>query len=169
MLMRLVVLVAVLMVVIGAASQTGFFDRFTAMGSNADSASTDSTPPPSGPTVLHAGDNGHFFVDASVSGRPVRFMVDTGASVVVLSGETARRIGIYPAAAAFTGASQTANGTVPVAPLRLSEIRIGAIRLYDVDAAILPVGASTVDLLGMSFLKRLGSFQSNGGQMILTP
>lgn len=171
MLMRLLLLAAVVMVVVGAAGQYGFFDRFVALTGEAepDALAPVAASAPAGPVVLQAGDQGHFFVDASVSGRPVRFMVDTGASVVVLSGETARRIGIRLGASDFSRASQTANGTVAIAPVRLSEIRIGSIRLRDVDAAVLPEGASAVDLLGMSFLKRLRSFQSSGRQMTLSP
>lgn len=168
MLMRFVVLVAVVMVVIGAASKTGFFDRFTAIEASDDSAA-ESPPTPSGPVVLSAGENGHFFVDASVAGRPVRFIVDTGASLVVLSAETAQRLGIKPSPAEFTGQSRTANGIVPFAPVQLAEVRIGSIRLANVDAAVLPEGATETDLLGMSFLRRLRSFQSSGRQMVLTP
>jgi len=169
MFMRVVVLVAVLMVVIGAASESGFFDRFTAPGA-VNIVAADHTPPePAGPVVLAAADNGHYFVDASVSGRPVRFVVDTGASLVVLSAETARRLNLKPAPGEFVGQSRTANGVVAFAPVRLPEIRIGSIRLANVDAAILPEGATDTDLLGMSFLKRLRSFQSSGRQMILTP
>jgi aspartyl protease family protein len=167
MLMRLILLAAVTMILAGAAAQYGFFDRFVAL-TGAPAVSSAGTAP-TGPVVLQAGDGGHFFVDASISGRPVRFMIDTGASVVVLSGETARRIGIRPAAGDFSGASQTANGIVAIAPVRLDEIRIGSIRLRNVDAAVLPEGASNVDLLGMTFLKRLRSFQSSGRQMTLSP
>lgn len=168
MLMRFILLAALVMLAVGVAAQTGFFERFaTPMAVNVIAANP--RPTPSGSVVLDTGPGGHFFVDASVSGRSVRFMVDTGASLVVLSAETARRLDIRPMAADFSGVSRTANGTVRFAPVRLADIRVGAIRITGVDAAVLPDGASDTDLLGMSFLSRLGGFRSDGRTMVLAP
>lgn len=181
MLMRFILLAALVMLVVGVAGQSGFFERFTAStisesGGTVSRRSVTNAPAaasgvrsPVGSVVLDAGAGGHFFVDATVSGRSVRFMVDTGASLVVLSAETARRLDIRPTAAAFSGVSRTANGAVRFAPVRLGDIRIGAIRLAGVDAAVLPEGASDIDLLGMSFLGRLGGFRSDGRIMVLSP
>jgi len=168
MLMRFILLAALVMLAVGVAGQTGFFERFTAPEA-VDVMAADTRPKPSGTVVLDAGPGGHFFVDAFVSGRSVRFMVDTGASRVVLSAETARRLDIRPMPADFKGVSRTANGTVRFAPVRLADIRVGPIRITGVDAAVLPDGATDTDLLGMSFLGRLGGFRADGRIMVLSP
>jgi len=119
--------------------------------------------------VLEADASGHYLVDASVDGRPVRFVVDTGATRVALSAETARRIGLAVDRSAFTALTRTANGTVAAAPVVISEVRVGGARIADVDALVLPEGALDVDLLGMSFLSRLAGFRVSGRQMVLSP
>lgn len=166
MFMRLVVLGAILAVLIGIASRLDVPGLLSQIAQN-PGRETDA-PPSRGPVVLRADQSGHYFVDASISGRAVRFVVDTGATSVVISAETARRLNLSPSRSDFTGISRTANGAVPFVPIQLAEVRVGSIVLRNVDAAILPEGALETDLLGMSFLKRLRGFQSAGGQMILT-
>ncbi|MBK5911881.1 hypothetical protein CCR85_10310 [Rhodothalassium salexigens] len=110
--------------------------------------------------------DGHFYVRATVGGTPLRFMVDTGASLVVLSPADARRIGIDPPRAAFTGRVQTANGTVAVAPVRLDAVRVGDIVVRDVPALVhgRALGQS---LLGQSFLNALDGYEVRDGRLIL--
>lgn len=166
MLARVVILAALVLVAVGALSGSGLFDRFATV------EAPEAAPPPASPrapVVLVADPSGHYFVDASVASKPVRFVVDTGATTVALSAETAKRLGVMPPERAFTGASRTANGIVAVAPIRLAEIRIGNLRVAGVDAVVMPAGALSVDLLGMSFLGRLSGFRVTGKQMVLTP
>jgi aspartyl protease family protein len=112
-----------------------------------------------------AGD-GHFHVEAEVNGARVDFMLDTGASDVVLTPEDARRLGWDPEALDYTRPYDTANGTVRGAPVRLDEVRIGPIRLRDVAASVnqTPMESS---LLGMSLLKRLSGVEFQGDQLTL--
>jgi aspartyl protease family protein len=61
----------------------------------------------------------------------------------------------------------TANGTVKAAQVRLREVQIGRIAVRDVEAVVMPPGRLAGSLLGMSFLKRLASFNVSGGTLVL--
>lgn len=166
MLARVVILAAIVLVAVGALSGSGLLER---LAPALTEAVAPEPVPAKGPVVLEADASGHYMVDASVDGRPVRFVVDTGATRVALSAETARRIGLAVDRSAFTALTRTANGTVAAAPVLLKEVRVGGVRIADVDALVLPAGALDVDLLGMSFLSRLGGFRVSGRQMVLSP
>jgi len=97
-------------------------------------------------------------VEALVDGEPVRFLVDTGASDVVLSPADARRIGFDPAQMSFTRTYNTANGLVQGAPVRLGAVEVGPIRIEDVRASVNGADMRR-SLLGMSFLSRLGGYE----------
>jgi aspartyl protease family protein len=117
--------------------------------------------------ALQAGRNGHFFVNALLDGRALSMMVDTGASSCAFSEEDAERIGIRVRAGDFSRVWNTANGTVRVAPIRISVLQVGSITVRDVDAVVIPRGRLSTSLLGMSFLKRLREFSVSGGTMTL--
>lgn len=105
---------------------------------------------------------GHFVVEARVNGADIRFMVDTGASAVVLSAADARRIGINPEALNYTERYSTANGIVHAAPVRLDRVQVGPIEVEDVRASVTRNGMIG-SLLGMSFLGRLSSYEVRDG------
>jgi aspartyl protease family protein len=111
--------------------------------------------------------DGEFRIDALVNGTPVRFIVDTGASEVVLTPRDAERLGYDLNDLDFSNVSMTANGPVGGAPIVLSEIAIGPIRMDDVAAAV--NGAPMVySLLGINFLNRLKSYEEQDGMLTLT-
>jgi len=116
--------------------------------------------------VVRAGPNGHFLIEAVVNGEPVDFLIDTGASHVILDPDDARRVGFRRHALAFEQRYRTANGTVRAAPVTLRELRIGQHSLFDVDAAVneAPIGIS---LLGMSFLREFGGYRVAGDRLYL--
>jgi clan AA aspartic protease (TIGR02281 family) len=116
--------------------------------------------------VVEAGPGGHYLVEALVNGAPVTFLVDTGASDIVLTLDDARRIGLEPRTLAFTQRFSTANGEVRGAPVVLREIRIGQLSLFDVTASV-NEAALEVSLLGMSFLEQLSGYQVERGRLIL--
>ena len=116
--------------------------------------------------VLYAGPNGHFMVEAWVDGAEIEFLVDTGASTVLLSAEDASRLGMQPGSLDFTAAFETANGVARAAPIILRELRIGSLELDDVNAAVMETPMS-VSLLGMSALSRLDGYEVDGDRMIL--
>lgn len=122
----------------------------------------------SGRTVeLSARSGGHYFVEAEINGRPVAVMVDTGATMVALTYDDARRAGLSPRASDFTHRVSTANGTAKVAPVMLDRIQIGGILVRDVQAAVLEEGKLQTTLLGMSFLGKLSSFSMKQGRLVL--
>ena len=112
------------------------------------------------------GENGHFRVDAEVDGTRIRFLVDTGASDVVLSENDARRLGFNLASLNFNRTYATATGMVWGAPVRLREVRVGPIRIANVAGSV-TTGLVGESLLGMSFLERLESFEISGGTLTL--
>jgi aspartyl protease family protein len=107
-----------------------------------------------------------FHVKAMVGGTPVYFLVDTGASDVLLSQADARRVGIDPEALSYTQLYRTASGTARGAAVTLPEIDIGTIRLTDVNASV-SEGGTDGSLLGMSFLGRLSGYQVDGDTLTL--
>ena len=126
------------------------------------------TPAGGGRVVeLSAKRGGHFFVEAEINGRPVAVMVDTGATMVALTYDDARRAGLSPRDSDFTHRVNTANGVTRVAPVTLDRIQIGPILVRNVEAAVLEEGKLTTTLLGMSFLGKLSSFQMKQGKLVL--
>ncbi len=120
-----------------------------------------------GKVAFRAGMDGQFHVEALVDGVSLRFLVDTGASEVVLSRADARRLGFDVDGLAYTRLYSTANGTVRGAPVRLREIVLGPIRLTDVVASVnqAPMAGS---LLGMTFLGRLDGYEVRDGTLTLS-
>ena len=117
---------------------------------------------------FRARQGGHFVVEARVNGAPVVFLVDTGASDVVLTPADARRIGINPNALSYTRRYSTANGPVEGAPVTLNRVNVGGIELENVRASVTR-GEMAGSLLGMSFLGRLGGYEVRDGVLTLRP
>ncbi|WP_284264704.1 retropepsin-like aspartic protease family protein [Roseicyclus amphidinii] len=110
--------------------------------------------------------DGHFYLTLEVNGTPVRFVVDTGATEMVLSAEDATRVGLKPEALVFSGRAFTANGMVETAPVRLETVALGGV----VDQglrAVVNSGDLGESLLGMSYLRRFDRIEISGGQMVL--
>ena len=110
---------------------------------------------------------GHFQVEGAVDGRRLDFMVDTGATSVVLRERDAARLGIFPTPRDYTGRTSTANGVIKVAPVRLSSLEVNGIRIYDVGAIVVPDDSLGVNLLGMSFLGRVRRFEMANGRLVM--
>ncbi len=115
---------------------------------------------------FRANRRGDYVVRASVDGVPVTFLVDTGASQVVLSRDDARRVGIDPDRLAYVQRFQTANGLVLGAPVHLGEISIGDVRVRNVRGSVTDSDLG-ISLLGMSFINRLSGFEMVGGTLTL--
>ena len=126
----------------------------------APSVSESATPS----AVLTADGMGHFLTTGTVNGKSVRFLVDTGASMIALGAGEARRIGVDANQGEQIVVS-TANGQTLAARVKLDNVRVGEIVVYNVDAMVhqhdLPFA-----LLGMSFLNRM-EMQRNGETMTL--
>jgi aspartyl protease family protein len=117
--------------------------------------------------TLDADRMGHFRVEARIDGRPIAFMVDTGASLVIMRESDAGRAGIWTRPADYTAIVSTANGKIRAAPAKLERIEVGGITVYDVPALVLPDEALGQNLLGVSFLSRLKRYEYADGRMVL--
>jgi aspartyl protease family protein len=116
--------------------------------------------------ALARGENGHFFAQGDVDGAPVRFMVDTGASVIALTAEDAQKLGQtwYPNELQMVG--RGVNGDVIGKPIMLARVRIGDMEVTNVRAIIVPEGLD-VSLLGQSFLSKIPNVNISGDRMTL--
>lgn len=108
---------------------------------------------------------GHVVIDAVVNGAEMRMLVDTGATLVALTPRDAVAAGINLDALEWSERVATAAGPARAAPVRLREIRLGQLSLYNVRAEVLE--RLGISLLGMSFLDRLRSYEMRGGKLIL--
>lgn len=103
--------------------------------------------------------DGHFAVRASVNGQSMTLMVDTGASSVVLKPADAERAGIDLNSLSYTVPVDTANGTAYAAAVRIRTLAVGPLLVRNVDALVARPGSVKENLLGMSFLRRLRSYE----------
>ena len=111
--------------------------------------------------------DGHFWTRADVDGTSIKFLVDTGASVVALTYRDAQRLRLKPEELDFIWTIRTANGETQAASVLLPFIRIGNVRVENVEAMILKNGLLDNSLLGMSFLGELYSYEFKGNTMII--
>ena len=123
-------------------------------------------PPPvsQAAVVLPADGRGHFFAEGQVNGLPLRFLVDTGASMVVLPAADARRLGVDYVKAPKTRVL-TAGGAISAYLVTLDRVKVGSIELNGIDGLVVEEGAP-IALLGMSFLNRV-EMRRDGDSMTL--
>lgn len=117
--------------------------------------------------ALQADRRGHFVTDIQINNQFVSALVDTGASLVAMSSEDARKVGINPSRGDFSIPVNTANGVVRAAKARVPSLKLQSIEVRDVEVMVMPPGALSHTLLGMSFLRRLASFEMNGNTLVL--
>lgn len=117
--------------------------------------------------TLFAGSGGHFFADGAINGQPVRFLVDTGATTVALSGNDAKRLGIDFKRFGEPGLTQTASGIAKIYSLRLKKVSVGSVTLYDVETGVIEGNYPSEPLLGMSFLSAF-EMKREGDRLELT-
>lgn len=137
----------------------------------------DSSPPQStalggragGTIKLSSGRNNHFYTTVNINGKPVRAVIDTGASLVSLSASTARRLGI-DASKGVAAQSYTANGVASVTRVNLASVELGGNVVRNVAGSLMAqdLGPDIEALLGMSFLKHF-EVSTDGAAMTLRP
>lgn len=118
--------------------------------------------------TFRADRSGHYLVRAAVNGQEIDFVLDTGATSVVLTKSDAEKIGYDLSDLSFVAPASTANGTVYNAPIRINVIELGPIRLDRVEGFV-NEGEMDTSLLGMSFLNRLSGYQVSDGLLTLYP
>lgn len=116
--------------------------------------------------TLYANNAGHFLGEGYINGSPMKFLVDTGASSIALSGKEARRLGLSYLNGDI-GAASTAAGVVKAYRISLNTVKIGGIVMHQVEAMVLEGDSPPVVLLGMSVLNRV-QMERDGMVMTLT-
>ena len=116
-------------------------------------------------TLLTRRSDGHFYVDAEVNGELVNFVIDTGATDVVLPVGTARRLGIPFSISEFTVIGRGASGPVRGKVIKLDRVSVDGKEVRNIDAAI----AEGLDqpLLGQAYLSRISSVEMSKDRMRL--
>ncbi len=147
--------------VAAAASGAGSAEAFVRLAGHAPET------PRAQAAVMKAGD-GHYWAQAQVNGRPVRFLVDTGATAVALTPADAQRLGFDLARLRYGYSVMTAGGQARAAAVKLASVSVAGAKLEDVDALVIESGLDA-SLLGMSYLGRLSSFQATRQALILRP
>lgn len=138
-----------------------------AMVSGPNGAEVENLARIAGRVELRADANGHYAAQAEVNGRPISLMVDTGASLVVLTYEDAERAGVFVGAGDFNAVSQTANGIARNAVVTLDEVCVESVCVNNVRAMISEPGRLHVSLLGMTYLGRLRRVDIQSGRLTL--
>lgn len=131
-------------------------------------AATPATPASGAAASLAKAADGHFWAEASVNGKRVRFLVDTGATTVALTAEDAKRLGLDLDELTFDRPVMTAAGQAEAAMVELDYISVAGARVEKVQALVLKEGLSA-SLLGMSYLGRLSRFEATPTALILRP
>lgn len=110
--------------------------------------------------------DGHYYVVANVNDVPIRFVVDTGATGVVLTQDDAATAGIDLDALAYLSQAQTANGTVNIARTRVDSFGLPGAEL-DRFSVMVNEGQMRESLLGMSYLQNFSKIEIAGGELVL--
>ena len=116
--------------------------------------------------VLPRQADGHYYMTLTVNDVPVEFVVDTGASQVVLSREDAIAVGLEPDSLNYLGRANTANGEVRTAAVRLDTVQLGEVTDLRV-RAVVNDGEMEGSLLGMTYLSRFDTLTISNGELIL--
>ncbi|WP_298300926.1 TIGR02281 family clan AA aspartic protease [uncultured Erythrobacter sp.] len=111
--------------------------------------------------------DGHFYASTTVNGASLRMLVDTGASVIALTGSDARAAGIYWDQSEVSPVARGASGTVYGVERQLEVVDVGGFTRRNVRAMIVPQGLD-ISLLGQSYLGQISSVQIEGNRMVLS-
>jgi aspartyl protease family protein len=132
------------MIFLGVMAGYGLWQDLRSTVASSQKATLDSIEVPRSP-------DGHYYLVLSIDGKDLRFMVDTGASGVVLSQDDARSLGIDMESLVYSGESSTANGTVRTARVRLQNVTLGPFQDESLGAWV-NQGQMDGSLLGMDYL-----------------
>lgn len=119
-------------------------------------------------TRIRMARDGHFWITAKVDGVPLRFLVDTGATLTAIATENAAKAKLEPEGMRPPVILKTANGTTAAELATIDELRLGNVVARNLDAVIAP-GLGNANVLGMNFLSRLESWRVEGRMLILVP
>jgi clan AA aspartic protease (TIGR02281 family) len=124
-------------------------------------------PPPTRAVQIPRGQGGEFGLQARINGVAAPMVIDTGATSVVLTYETAKAAGLPLELLSYTVQVDTANGRARAASVTLDRLTVGGIVERSVPALIAQAGQLRTSLLGMSFLNRLESWEVRGDKLMM--
>ena len=113
-------------------------------------------------------EDGHFHINAKVNGYPVKFLIDSGATISTMSQADAQAADVPIETFGFGAAVDTANGVAMMRRARVDRLNIGSIERKDL-AILVSVDVDELNLIGMNFLSSLRSWKVEGDEMILVP
>jgi aspartyl protease family protein len=119
-----------------------------------------------GETVLPRADDGHFYAEVTVDGASAHMLVDTGATVIALTGDDAEAIGLTWSDSDLRPVARGANGTVYGIPVTLGLVQLGEFEVKNVEATVVPEGLD-ISLLGQSFLSKINKVEMEQDRMVL--
>ena len=111
--------------------------------------------------------DGHYYITANLNGIDTEFVIDTGASSVVLTREAALAAGLNPERLVYSGTAMTANGETRVAPARIKEFAVGDIIDRNI-RVLVNEGEMDISLMGMSYLQRFDKIEISNQEMVLS-
>lgn len=118
--------------------------------------------------TLIRNNSGHFVAHGAVGSTPVTFLIDTGATDIVLANTDASDAGINTSTLHYNIPVSTANGMTTSARATINNISVGPIEYKNITVMIARKNDLRTSLLGMNFINRLRSFEIRGDRMILT-
>lgn len=121
----------------------------------------------SGETVIARHNSGSFILSGEINGIAAQMLFDTGASSVVLNAATATKLGLKISDSDYTVSIATANGRTTAAPIKLERISVGQVTERNIEALVARPGSLRENLLGMSFLERLSSYEVRDDRLVL--
>ncbi len=116
--------------------------------------------------AIRQSSDGHYYVNVRVNGSDARLLVDTGATLTVLSKYQAERAGLFPSPSDYTASVRTASGIAKAAVVRLNTLEIGEARLQNVRALVMDTPANT-SVLGIDTLQQFRSYEFRDGVLTL--
>ncbi|MGB1033642.1 MAG: retropepsin-like aspartic protease family protein [Primorskyibacter sp.] len=149
------------LIIVGTVAIIGLWSDIRTRVAPAQASFTDT-----GAVTIPLSADGHFHVTLDINGEPVRFVVDTGASGVVLTRRDAARVGLRERDLAFFGEAMTANGMVRTAPVLLDRVALGPFQDSNLPASV-NAGEMRQSLLGMSYLQRFDRLEISNNRLVL--
>ncbi|MFT6674411.1 MAG: aspartyl protease family protein [Sulfitobacter sp.] len=150
------------MIFIGGAAAVGLWQDISNSSPNAQISLSET-----GQIIVPRARDGHYYLTAEINGADLRFVVDTGATDMVLTQADAARAGLNIDDLNYLGRANTANGEVRTAFVRLDQVTLGAVTDRNV-SAVVNQGQMDQSLMGMGYLQRWGRIEIAGGKLILT-
>lgn len=121
------------------------------------------------PIRIRSASDGHFWTSIRINNRNVKALIDTGATLLAIPESVARRSGIPIRNESYTTEMRTANGISTAAPVSISNLRVGSIRLRNVKGVVVRDESLSIVLVGMSVLNRLGTIAIKANELVITP